>query len=295
MDATIVLDVRERALISAMPEAATAQLQIGDVEIRISGTRVLVVERKTLADLAASIKDGRYREQKARLLANATCPVAFVVESAYGSFAFDDRMRGCNGIAPKTLQGAVISMTLSSRVVFTRDVADTVAFLRRTAERLARDFTVISSEAAALPALACDTRDEYSVNAACVSGIAMRKRDNLDVRSCFAHQLCQVPGVSAKLSTTLCAEFGSMAALYARLLPLSREQREAAFGDLPMLGKKKAATLVDFLFVDPLTPNSDPLTSTLTSALTSDPLTSDPLTSDPLTSDPLTSDPQARS
>ena len=46
-------------------------LPIGDVLIQTNeGKDVLIIERKTFADLLSSIKDGRYEEQSYRLLNN---------------------------------------------------------------------------------------------------------------------------------------------------------------------------------------------------------------------------------
>ena len=48
------------------------RLDVGDVVLKTDdGGTALVVERKTWADLASSLTDGRYAEQKARLLAVA--------------------------------------------------------------------------------------------------------------------------------------------------------------------------------------------------------------------------------
>ena len=73
MSVPILLDIRERELIRLLPSAPTAQLHVGDVWIGntdISGmSNAIVAERKTVADLEASLLDGRYREQRTRLLA----------------------------------------------------------------------------------------------------------------------------------------------------------------------------------------------------------------------------------
>ena len=45
-------------------------LELGDIIFKYNNEIVLIIERKTLSDLAASIKDGRYNEQKKRLLSN---------------------------------------------------------------------------------------------------------------------------------------------------------------------------------------------------------------------------------
>jgi ERCC4-type nuclease len=69
------VDVRERDLIpllSAAPQHEAKQLPVGDIWIGLSGEQIqaggLVIERKRTDDLEASILDGRYREQRTRLL-----------------------------------------------------------------------------------------------------------------------------------------------------------------------------------------------------------------------------------
>jgi ERCC4-type nuclease len=67
-----VCDTRERDLIPLLSNIPIRNLPVGDIWIGLSGENVLpgglVIERKTVADLEASIKDGRYREQRLRLL-----------------------------------------------------------------------------------------------------------------------------------------------------------------------------------------------------------------------------------
>jgi ERCC4-type nuclease len=59
-----ILDIRERHLIPLLPSFEVQTMAVGDIQI---GT--LLIERKTIKDLEASVLDGRYREQKTRLLA----------------------------------------------------------------------------------------------------------------------------------------------------------------------------------------------------------------------------------
>ena len=66
---TITADVRERAVIAELPAGTETQmLEIGDFIIQHNDKQI-VVERKSWADLKSSFNDGRYSEQKARLLA----------------------------------------------------------------------------------------------------------------------------------------------------------------------------------------------------------------------------------
>ena len=67
---SLILDNRERELIKLLPDATVQQLPVGDAwigSLDISGA--VVIERKSVADLEASLLDGRYREQRTRLLA----------------------------------------------------------------------------------------------------------------------------------------------------------------------------------------------------------------------------------
>lgn len=48
-------------------EIETANLPIGDIIISSDGNELVIIERKSLADLASSIRDGRYNEQSFRL------------------------------------------------------------------------------------------------------------------------------------------------------------------------------------------------------------------------------------
>ena len=45
-------------------------LDLGDYVFNYNEELVCIIERKTIEDLASSIKDGRYREQKSRLIMN---------------------------------------------------------------------------------------------------------------------------------------------------------------------------------------------------------------------------------
>ena len=79
MKLKLTIDVRERDLIECCRTIMTKHslsdslvcesLPIGDIIISNAdtGEDILIIERKTLADLAASIKDGRYAEQSFRL------------------------------------------------------------------------------------------------------------------------------------------------------------------------------------------------------------------------------------
>ena len=82
----IKIDYREAALIALLQQRGVVALEIGPLEVGdVSiGGGAIVVERKTEADLCASIRDGRWREQKQRLdllkAADPSVQVVFLIE-----------------------------------------------------------------------------------------------------------------------------------------------------------------------------------------------------------------------
>ena len=79
----IKIDYREAALI-ALLQQRQACLEIGPLDVGDVCIGSIVVERKTEADLCASIRDGRWREQKQRLdllkAADPSVQVVFLIE-----------------------------------------------------------------------------------------------------------------------------------------------------------------------------------------------------------------------
>jgi len=84
----LVCDSRERC---PLPEGARVEtLTLGDYHLRTDDKIFFIFERKTWKDLAASIKDGRYREQKKRLCEVARggeIRVFYIIE---GPMTYDD-------------------------------------------------------------------------------------------------------------------------------------------------------------------------------------------------------------
>ena len=74
----VLIDNRERAVLEKMEEyrelnIKVEALNLGDVMLRYNDVVKIIIERKTLTDLIASIKDGRYIEQCLRLQNNGLC------------------------------------------------------------------------------------------------------------------------------------------------------------------------------------------------------------------------------
>ena len=84
---TNIVDTRERDFPARLATWQVKTLPVADFWIGLSGDQILpgaiLIERKTISDLEASMKDGRYREQRTRLQAFAeehSAHVAYLIE-----------------------------------------------------------------------------------------------------------------------------------------------------------------------------------------------------------------------
>lgn len=72
----MIFDYREKELINQLPEELTKNLPVGDIWIGVTEDQEpeensVIIERKTVHDFEASFLDGRYREQRTRLISYA--------------------------------------------------------------------------------------------------------------------------------------------------------------------------------------------------------------------------------
>jgi ERCC4-type nuclease len=100
MKVCITIDIRERGIhelivqflskhsLQNLFEIETKQLHLGDFIISTNGIERLIVERKSIADLNASIKDKRYQEQSYRLDGETTHNhnILYVIEGTTSGF-----------------------------------------------------------------------------------------------------------------------------------------------------------------------------------------------------------------
>lgn len=143
----IKLDYREREFRSKLTELLTGStikleenvnLDIGDIIIQMPERGQFIIERKRIDDMASSIKDGRYAEQKKRALsyisqlASSTCPGQLV-------YLLEGQTELCRTAADYNIvQGAWISLTLRDKVPVIRvlTMEEGCKWLIRLAERI---------------------------------------------------------------------------------------------------------------------------------------------------------------
>lgn len=192
-----IIDMRERDLIRCIDKSKapfTIQaLKVGDIQIDsslndISDTfRGLVLERKSLTDLVASIKDGRWREQKSRLLtycAEANKRPAYIIE---GSLQFPP-----NGISVSMIRKLVhrLQFRYSICVLMTDDVNDTAGLIETIVEQMTADPDAFQAPTG-------PPKQYYE-------GVQVSKKANKEDPANFARTvLMQCPGVSAAIADAI--------------------------------------------------------------------------------------------
>lgn len=263
----VLVDVRERDLIRELTAAEVAPtaswswraaaLDVGDVQFTSDGEVLLALERKTVRDWASSIGDGRYREQKKRLMsAFGLARVAYVLETASSGSAersvpsFDAALRPGGLVTPfsNITDASLVSSLMSTqvrdglRVIHTTDVRDTAAFIRVCAERASRKEACPREFFFDPTSRPTQDRDAYTATCS----LASKKRQNVDVRHCYLQQLAQVPGVSITMAASIAQRYGSMGELIQQLASLP-DRGVKTLTSLPLIGKVTAQRIVQFI------------------------------------------------
>jgi ERCC4-type nuclease len=192
-------------------EIRSERLPIGDV-ILYDPTQgqekdIIIFERKTLADLAASMRDGRYKEQSFRLIESAaatgfhTHHIVYIIEGDLSRY--DERH---TQITKTALQSAMVSLLYYKgfSVIRTMNVCETADFILHFADKVAKE-----SAAGARPAYDDDTTTT-ATPAQVYSEVSTKKekRDYITRENIGEIMLAQVPGVSAKMAAAILAKYG---------------------------------------------------------------------------------------
>jgi ERCC4-type nuclease len=202
----VTVDTREEDLWSLMEpwtqegaewKAERAVLDVGDVRISVDGKEVLLLERKSAEDLGASQRDGRYREQRARLMAKrgAGVHVAYVVEVPPWSPTLSRTW--CQGRFTEVhLQTAIARLQLRYGIPVFQAAGpkETLQWIRRVAAQLCEDSEVFQTGI---------LQDASQVAAAYTEAIHVKKAANMDAERTLATVLRTLPGVGVTVADAI--------------------------------------------------------------------------------------------
>ena len=204
--AQLILDMRESALADACRARGLsftiANLDVGDFMIQTSdGSPLLVAERKTLADFAASNADGRYREQRARLMAvrGSGGAVLYILE---GAWCGDDNRR-FGGV--RTTEGQLkrlltrLILRYGMPVLHSTSVYDTATWCGTLLSQLTDDVAVFHPESGGIAETTTAAMATYTA-----TFTATKKANRGD--GVAIGMLSAIPGLGVKKVAALLAE-----------------------------------------------------------------------------------------
>ena len=181
----------------------------GETEDTTTSTLLCIIERKTVADLLASIKDGRYAEQSLRLSQNGACKMHNIVYLLEGTIH-----------SHKISEKQIIYSSLTSLNAFkgfsvmrTTFVNETAEWLLCTADKIRRSMK--NGKSLYSQDQQQDPQQQEQPNYCNV--IKSVKKDNVTKDNIGEIMLMQIPGISAVLAKAILNHFHSFSDFFARV------------------------------------------------------------------------------
>ena len=233
----LIIDTREHDLINLCelmisndPNYTTMEtetLPIGDILIKTDeGKDVLIAERKSLKDLLASIKDGRYEEQSHRLKnASGFAPhnVFYIIEGMFSTLR--------TPLEKKLVISAMTSLAYFKgfSVIRTSGLQETADVLIQMANKIDRNFmkgvlpwyltrpssssgsleTTLTNEIVEIP----ETSNEKTEGGSYSGFVKKIKKENITPENMGEIMLCQIPGISTLYAQAILKSFGGFSNL----------------------------------------------------------------------------------
>jgi ERCC4-type nuclease len=233
----IRIDTREHELIKkcelllvAVPifkdlKIVVQQLPLGDIIISDNQIDNIIVERKTLSDLAASIKDGRYEEQSYRLngLPLHNHNIVYLIEGDLSKFnSFKER------IDKQTIYSAMFSINYYKgfSLARTNTIDETAFMICNMAYKIGKEtskkpyyqnkIVEVDLEANVVleesnPNVVLEVKDVKEINEKDYCSVIKKvKKDNITIDNIGEIMLCQIPGVSSVSAITILGKFKTL-------------------------------------------------------------------------------------
>lgn len=197
---TLEIDNREHKLIEYFDKnkientsIIIKQLDLGDLIFKKDDTIILIIERKTIGDLYGSINDGRYKEQKLRLLKNYDLiQICYIIEGTIQKY----NTKFTKNI-DKAVYGAIINTTFRDKIKILRsyNIEETIILILNISKKINNNihFFIGSNKNEKIH----ETNDEY------INTIKLKKKENMTPKIYNNLILMQIPGVSQCVAKTV--------------------------------------------------------------------------------------------
>ena len=247
----------------------TAALPLGDIIIYDDNDEKLIIERKCLNDLLASIKDGRYEEQSYRLngLNHPNHNIYYLIE---GDVNKANRFKD-NNIEKLTLYSAMFSLNYYKgfSVMRTLSMEETAIFICNTASKLSKsdkkayyenkpivtntvgqeqttveDQTIVVEKTTVVEQTLESDKDYISV-------VKKVKKENITPENIAEIMLCQIPGISSVTAIAIMDKFKTIPNLINEIQQNDNCLKDISYqnskGQSRKINKTSLANIVKFL------------------------------------------------
>lgn len=203
----LYIDVRERGLIEILKnqlEFKTKALDIGDVVFMDGDEIVLIIERKTILDLKASIIDGRRSEQHARLSTVPKERIIYLIEGDL-NFPLEDKI---SSFPISTLVSSILNTQLRDgiHVYKTLTIDESCEYLRAIHAKLNKDITLLFGANSV-------SLEGIEASAHYCSTLHRQKKANMTPEVWFISQLCLIPQITEKVATEIVRKYPTVSSL----------------------------------------------------------------------------------
>ena len=242
----------------------TAALPLGDIIIYDDNDEKLVIERKCLNDLLASIKDGRYEEQSYRLngLNHPNHNIYYLIE---GDVNKANRFKD-NNIEKLTLYSAMFSLNYYKgfSVMRTLSMEETAIFICNTANKLSKSekkayyenkpqvntvANIITSENGEKSLEGVEQNLESDKDY--ISVVKKVKKENITPENIAEIMLCQIPGISSVTAIAIMDKFKTIPNLIQEIQQNENCLKDISYqnskGQSRKINKTSLANIVKFL------------------------------------------------
>ena len=197
----IIIDTRENKLYTLFINNVTnhnilkQNLELGDIQLHYNDTCKIIIERKSINDLASSINDGRYKEQSHRLSLSSlhNHSIFYIFEGNINTYKSN-----YNKITHNTLHSAIISLNYYQgfSIWNTKSIEDTYHTIIMWCDKIIKDTNKPSFYATLNPS-------KYTE---CIK-ISKKSTTSNNINDIL---LMQIPGISSKISNILLEKYNSL-------------------------------------------------------------------------------------
>ena len=219
----MIIDTREKHLLDVITQKCdyeVKQLDLGDIIFTKDDETVMVIERKTISDLKASICDGRNREQKARLLGCIEpSRILYLIE---GSLDKDLRSK-VSGLPVSTLVGSLINTQLRDgiKTYKTESLEETCQFLIKLKQKLEKDLDKFFKSSGGKI-----SDSKYS------SSLKKCKKANMTPSVWFINQLSLIPQVTERIAGKITEKYSNLCQLIGEYTRTPEHLRSKLLADI---------------------------------------------------------------